>query len=214
MANPASTSSHFSIPFTSLQDDDVVLDRLSAASQSKIYPTKCSRTEMPLRRILLVTRLWNEVRHHQTIRSAFPSPQSQRSDMDFHTDWKQLPQQPSPSQQPSSKSAEVPVVLDDEFALSLLPSDLVEVDMGHVVDWDEEIEEDESSSSEEEEANARKRRDDATEHVDDKDRRAPKRRKDQSVPPFEEQDHSTTTLSAGPILSEGLPTSSHVTTTA
>lgn len=135
--------------------------------------------------------------------------------MDFHTDWKQLPQQPSSVQQPSSKSAEVPVVLDDEFALSLLPSDLVEVDMGHVVDWDEEIEEDESSSSEEEEANARKRRDDANEHVDDKDRRAPKRRKDQSVPPFEEQDHSTTTtLSAGPILTEALPTASHVTTTA
>src|ERR1700738_164068 len=56
MANPASTSSPFSMPLHAVQDDDVVLDRLSAASQSKIYPTKCSRTEMPLRRILLVTR--------------------------------------------------------------------------------------------------------------------------------------------------------------
>jgi hypothetical protein len=166
--------------------------------------------------IFLINRLWNEVRHRQTIRSAFHSPQQQRSDMDLHGDWSApLPQQPSPPQQQlSSKSAEVPVVLDDEFALSLLPSDLVEVDMGHVVDWDEEIEEDESSSSEEEEAKARKRRDDANDHVDDKDRRAPKRRKDQSVPPFEEQDTSTTTPSAGPILSEGLPTASHVTTTA
>ncbi|GAB5585746.1 hypothetical protein Unana1_00646 [Umbelopsis nana] len=126
--------------------------------------------------------------------------------MDFtHGDWNTLPQQtPQPvqqQQQQQSKSAEVPVVLDDEFALSLLPTDLVEVDMGHVVDWDEEIEEDESSSSEEEEANARKRRD-INELVEDKDSRAPKRRKDQSVPPFEADDNPAASSSAGPILSE------------
>jgi hypothetical protein len=148
-------------------------------------------------------RLWNEVRHYQTMRSSFAS--QQRYDMDFgHGDWNPPSPPPAPQQAQQqaqqSKSAEVPVVLDDEFALSLLPADLVEVDMGHVVDWDEEIE-DESSSSEEEEANARKRRDSS--HEEDKDRRASKRRKDQSVPPFEADD-STTPTSAGPILSDSL----------
>ncbi|KAG2187620.1 hypothetical protein INT44_005309 [Umbelopsis vinacea] len=129
------------------------------------------------------------------MRSSFAS--QQRYDMDFgHGEWNPPPQQQQVQQ---SKSAEVPVVLDDEFALSLLPTDLVEVDMGHVVDWDEEIE-DESSSSEEEEANARKRRDSG--HEEDKDRRASKRRKDQSVPPFEADD--STPSSAGPILSDSL----------
>ncbi|KAI9287205.1 hypothetical protein BC943DRAFT_350801 [Umbelopsis sp. AD052] len=73
MANPASTSSPFSItlPHT-FQEDDVVLDRLSSASQSKIYPSKCSRTEIPLRRILLVTSvmIWTLVMengiHHRS----------------------------------------------------------------------------------------------------------------------------------------------------
>lgn len=141
------------------------------------------------------------------MRSSFSS--QHRSDMDFtHGDWSSLPQQ-QPQQQPAqqSKSAEVPVVLDDEFALSLLPTDLVEVDMGHVVDWDEEIEEEESSSSEEEEANARKRRD-SNDLVDDKDRRASKRRKDQSVPPFEaNDDQPSSTSSAGPIRAETLAAS-------
>jgi uncharacterized protein YqfA (UPF0365 family) len=134
------------------------------------------------------------------MRSSFAS--QQRYDMDFgHGDWNPPSPPPQQAQQQAqqSKSAEVPVVLDDEFALSLLPTDLVEVDMGHVVDWDEEIE-DESSSSEEEEANARKRRDSG--HEEDKDRRASKRRKDQSVPPFEAD--VSTPSSAGPILSDSL----------
>ncbi|RUS13179.1 hypothetical protein BC937DRAFT_86201 [Endogone sp. FLAS-F59071] len=59
------------------QMSDATLERLSRASHAKMYPspdpfTK-GKTETPLRKLLLVSRLWNAVRRHQSYR-AWSSP--------------------------------------------------------------------------------------------------------------------------------------------
>ncbi|CAO3695733.1 unnamed protein product [Rhizopus stolonifer] len=50
-----------------LMNKEVLMKRLADASQSKIYPTVASRYEVPLRKILLTTRLWNHVRKEQDL---------------------------------------------------------------------------------------------------------------------------------------------------
>ncbi|KAI8888023.1 hypothetical protein K501DRAFT_330071 [Backusella circina FSU 941] len=42
-----------------------LMNRIATASQEKIYPTIQSKTEIPLRKILLSSRLWNQVRLEQ-----------------------------------------------------------------------------------------------------------------------------------------------------
>ncbi|ORE17323.1 hypothetical protein BCV71DRAFT_181716 [Rhizopus microsporus] len=48
------------------------MKRLADASQIKIYPPMPSRYEVPLRKILLTTRLWNNVRRQQQILLELP----------------------------------------------------------------------------------------------------------------------------------------------
>ncbi|CEP10767.1 hypothetical protein [Parasitella parasitica] len=46
---------------------EMLMKRLADASQYKIYPSIIPRNELPLRKILLTTRLWNHVRRQQAV---------------------------------------------------------------------------------------------------------------------------------------------------
>ncbi|GAN08428.1 hypothetical protein MAM1_0204d07939 [Mucor ambiguus] len=46
---------------------ELLMKRLADASQYKIYPSIIPRNELPLRKILLTTRLWNHVRRQQAM---------------------------------------------------------------------------------------------------------------------------------------------------
>ncbi|OBZ83982.1 hypothetical protein A0J61_07969 [Choanephora cucurbitarum] len=55
---------------TSFQYDinkEILMKRLADASQYKIYPSIIPKNELPLRKILLTTRLWNHVRRQQAL---------------------------------------------------------------------------------------------------------------------------------------------------
>ncbi|CAO3677640.1 hypothetical protein G6F70_000221 [Rhizopus microsporus] len=55
-----------------LTNKELLMKRLADASQIKIYPPMPSRYEVPLRKILLTTRLWNNVRRQQQILLELP----------------------------------------------------------------------------------------------------------------------------------------------
>ncbi|KAI8062710.1 hypothetical protein BC940DRAFT_308176 [Gongronella butleri] len=50
-----------------METHDLLMKRLATASHNKIYPSMPPKSELPLRRILLATRLWNEVRRQQAM---------------------------------------------------------------------------------------------------------------------------------------------------
>ncbi|KAI9028885.1 hypothetical protein CLU79DRAFT_736566 [Phycomyces nitens] len=60
-----------------------LLKRLANASHNKIYPPAIVKTEVPLERILLVTRLWNNVRNQQVTLAA----QTHESSSALLDDW-------------------------------------------------------------------------------------------------------------------------------
>ncbi|KAI8874545.1 hypothetical protein K501DRAFT_281223, partial [Backusella circina FSU 941] len=48
-----------------MMNKETLMKRLADASQNKIYPLIIPRNELPLRKVLLTTRLWNHVRRQQ-----------------------------------------------------------------------------------------------------------------------------------------------------
>ncbi|KAI8644840.1 hypothetical protein BD408DRAFT_412596 [Parasitella parasitica] len=52
----------------------MLMKRLADASQYKIYPSIIPRNELPLRKILLTTRLWNHVRRQQAMLAMSSTP--------------------------------------------------------------------------------------------------------------------------------------------